>query len=95
MPLSEISLFNVLIAVLLLVFGFLLNRVFSEIDKITAAHGKLREAVFRDYVARTDFIRHEESEVRTMERMAEEISKRFDKLDILLEAVRVKQQNGG
>ncbi|MCR4333110.1 MAG: hypothetical protein NUV34_10500 [Sulfuricaulis sp.] len=89
---SEMSLFNILMSVLMLVVGFLLNRVFSEIDKLTSANGKLKEALFKDYVTRGDFIRHEESEVRTMDRMGEEIGKRFDKLDILLEAVRVKQQ---
>lgn len=89
---SEISIFNILVSILMLVVGFLLNRVFSEIDKLTSANGKLKESLLKDYLAKSEFIRHEEAEIRTMERMSEDISKRFDKLDILLEAVRVKQQ---
>ncbi|MCR4297517.1 MAG: hypothetical protein NUV75_02005 [Gallionella sp.] len=92
MQLADVSLFNILVSLLMVVFGFLLNRVFGEIDKISAANGKLKDELLRDYVPKEDFIRHSEQEIRTSEKMAENIGKRFDKLDILLEAVRVKQQ---
>lgn len=89
---ADISLFNILVSVLMLVVGFLLNRVFAEIDKIRAATSDINAMVLKDFVAKADFVRHSEAETRTMEKMSTDIGRRFDKLDVLLEAVRVKQQ---
>ncbi len=92
MPAIDTSLFNILVSILILVFGFLLNRVFSELDKINAANAKLREELPKEYFTQTAFFRHKAEETRLFETMMRDISKRFDKIDILLEAVRVKQQ---
>lgn len=91
MALTDVSLFNILISILMLIGGFLLNRVFLEIDKLSAANVMLNNIMLKDYVAKDEFQRHADSEIRLIEKMADEINKRFDKLDILLEAVRVKQ----
>lgn len=90
---ADMSLFNILVSILMLVVGFLLNRVFSEIDKINKAHAEARESMLTEFIAKDEFIRHQDSSARATERMGEDIGRRFDKIDVLLEAVRVKQQS--
>ena len=92
MNLPDISLFNIIYGALMLVGGFLLNRVFIELDKISKSNGELREGLPKEYVTKSEFLRHMDVETRTIERMSSDITKRFDKLDLLLEAVRVKQE---
>ena len=85
-------LFDTLVSLLLLVFGFLLNRVFQEIDRAQQSNGKLKEMLMQECVSKDDFVRHLQQEERSLERLTEEIGRRFDKLDVLIEAIRVKQQ---
>jgi hypothetical protein len=89
---GDLSLFNILVSVLLLVVGFLLNRVFVELDKIDKSTAELREALPKEYVTKTEFLRHIDVETRALEKLGADVGKRFDKIDILLEAVRVKQE---
>lgn len=91
MPLADVSLFNIIIGILMLLFGFLLNRVFLELDKQAAANTTLNTTVLKDFVSKDEFNRHIANEIRLIEKMTEEMNRRFDKIDILLEAVRVKQ----
>lgn len=92
---QEVTLFNVIISLLMLLFGFLLNRVFSQLDGNAKEIAALQQLLPSDYVKQADFIRHADQEMHLMERMSVEINKRFDKIDILLEAMRVRNQIGG
>lgn len=93
MQTPDISLFNIATSILILVFGFLLNRVFMELDKLTKSHGELEKSMLKDFLPKDDFLRHSAIETRALEKLGEESNKRFDKIDILLEAVRVKQNH--
>lgn len=89
---ADLSLFNILVSVLILLMGFLLNRAFAELDKVDKSNGDLRELLPKEYVTKTEFLRHIDAEVRALEKLGDDVGKRFDKIDILLEAVRVKQE---
>ena len=78
---NDVSLFNVIVALLLLVVGFLLNRVFAEIDKLTSKNGELIKTMMQDYVHKDDFLRHVQGTSYLIEKMSDEINKRFDKLE--------------
>ena len=52
------QLFNVLVSILLLICGFLLYRVFAEIDKLHTRTNEFKEIVFREFVSQAELNKH-------------------------------------
>lgn len=90
----DANIFNILISVLLLVFGFLLNRVFSEIDKLRIGHAEtsasvtsLRVMLPTAYLGKIDFQRHEDLELKLIGEVQRDIREHFDKVDAMIVAL--------
>ena len=82
------QMFNVLVSILLLICGFLLYRVFAEIDKLHARTSEFKEIVFREYVSQAELTKHEALELRLIEKISTDMKARFDKVDAILETLR-------
>lgn len=85
---QEITLFNIIIGLLMMVFGFLLNRVFSQLDNHATQISALQTLLPRDFIEKAEFIRHADQEMRLMAELRKDFKERFDKIDQLLEAMR-------
>ena len=82
------QLFNVLVSILLLICGFLLYRVFAEIDKLHTRTNEFKEIVFREFVSQAELNKHEALELRLIEKISIDMKARFDKVDAILETLR-------
>lgn len=83
-----ISLGNIINGLLFLVLGFLLNRVFNEIDKLREADTKLSEQVafLRPLlISKEDFDRHVTKEEKNTEKIWERMEEIIDGIQQLRE----------
>lgn len=85
---QEISLFNIVVSLLILVFGFLLNRVFSEIDKLNAHVTNIHKILPQDYIGKPDFNRHSDQEMKMIGELKADMDKHFDRLYGLIDDIR-------
>lgn len=88
---QDLTVYNIIIGLLMVMFGFLLNRVFSQLDGHTKLISDLQSLLPRDFIEKAEFIRHADQEMRLMENLRKDFKERFDKIDSLLEVLRERQ----
>ena len=88
------NIFNVAVSLVLLLLGFLLNRVFTELDRLRVADQALVEAVNslrvllpQGYITQPDFHRHEAEERILMADLKAELNGRFDKVEGMIAVI--------
>lgn len=84
--------FNGIFSILMVLFGFLLNRVFNTLDKLQTVDteicktiSSLEKAMMQFYIDKKDFQRHEEREETIYSELRDDISKRINSMEAKLD----------
>ena len=85
---SELNVFSIIISVLMILIGFLLNRIFTEIDKLRTTDvdligsiNMLRVALPTAYLEKSEFLRHETEERALSLAMRSDMTLHYERLD--------------
>lgn len=91
---ASLGWFNVLISLLLILLGWLLNRVFNEIDALKKADQHLAKEVHElnislptSYFTKDDFNRHEQEEKEWISEFRKEVRLSLERIHIRLDAL--------
>lgn len=97
----DLPLFNVVVSLAMLFIGWLLARIFTEIDKLREADSKLTDSVTKlavalptDYLDKSSFLKHTEEEREVWRTFQAGIDKRFDRMEALISAENRKTVSG-
>lgn len=89
--------FNIVISLLMLLLGWLLNRVFQELDRLRKSDDDLALSVNRltvelptQYITKADFIRHEVEEREWIREFREEVRSNLERIHSRLDALNHK-----
>jgi hypothetical protein len=89
----DLPLFNVIVSLAMLLIGWLLARIFIEIDKLREVDTKLSDLVTKlaialptDYLDKKSFQQHVEEERAMWHDIQERIDGRFDRIEAMVSA---------